>query len=59
VAYLGDDATDEHAFRALKGRGLGIQVRDQQNRKDPEPPTDADVRMWAPTDLLPFLALWR
>jgi len=27
VAYLGDDITDEDAFRALDGRGLGVLVR--------------------------------
>jgi trehalose 6-phosphate phosphatase len=27
--YLGDDETDEDAFRALAGRGLGILVADE------------------------------
>ena len=31
--YLGDDITDEHAFRALAGRGIGILVADPA---DPE-----------------------
>ena len=31
--YLGDDITDEHAFQALKGRGIGIYVGSQT---DPE-----------------------
>jgi trehalose 6-phosphate phosphatase len=31
--YVGDDITDEHAFRALSGRGIGILVADPA---DPE-----------------------
>ena len=30
--YIGDDVTDEDAFRALKGQGIGILVRDDQPR---------------------------
>ncbi len=31
--YLGDDITDEDAFRALGGRGLTLVVRDEQDRR--------------------------
>jgi trehalose 6-phosphate phosphatase len=31
--YLGDDTTDEDAFRALSGRGLGVVVRDGSARR--------------------------
>jgi trehalose-phosphatase len=30
--YVGDDVTDEDAFRALKGQGIGVLVRDDQPR---------------------------
>lgn len=59
VAYLGDDRTDEDAFRALKGRGTSFQVHDEQHLDIAKRETLADVRLWSPTDLLPFLARWR
>jgi trehalose 6-phosphate phosphatase len=31
--YLGDDTTDEDAFRALSNRGLGVVVRDGSDRR--------------------------
>ncbi len=31
--YVGDDLTDEHAFEALKGRGLGLVVRGEVERE--------------------------
>jgi len=52
AAYLGDDQTDENAFRAIKGRGLSILVR-------PEPrPTMADVWLRPPDELGRFLRDW-
>ena len=38
--YIGDDLTDENAFRALSGRGLGILVRDGEER-----PTEASMAL--------------
>lgn len=53
AAYLGDDQTDENAFRAIKGRGLAILVR-------PEPrPTMADMWLRPPEELIRFLQDWR
>ena len=52
IAYLGDDQTDENAFRAIKGRGLAILVR-------PEPrPTMADMWLRPPEELSQFLRDW-
>jgi trehalose-phosphatase len=52
AAYLGDDQTDENAFRAIKGRGLAVLVR-------PEPrPTLADVWLRPPDELGGFLRDW-
>lgn len=51
-AYLGDDMTDEDAFRAISGRGLGILV-------SPAPrDTAADVWLTPPEELLWFLERW-
>ena len=52
VAYLGDDRTDEDAFRALSGRGAAVLVR-------PAPrPTAADLWIAPPSELLEFLDRW-
>jgi trehalose-phosphatase len=52
AAYLGDDHTDENAFRAIKGRGLAILIR-------PEPrPTMADIWLRPPEELVQFLRDW-
>ncbi len=51
-AYLGDDLTDEAAFRAIKGRGLGILARRQVRA------TDADVWLRPPEELIDFLKRW-
>jgi len=52
AAYLGDDLTDEAAFRAIKGRGLGVLVRRQHR------PTSADVWLQPPGELRDFLRRW-
>ncbi len=52
VAYLGDDRTDEDAFRALKGKGLTILVRPEWRE------TDADLWIRPPDELLDFLRSW-
>lgn len=52
AAYLGDDNTDECAFRAITGRGLGVLVRPRFRK------TAARVWIQPPEDLLEFLTLW-
>ncbi len=49
AAYLGDDQTDENAFRAIKGRGIAILVRSEPR------PTVADVWLRPPDELGRFL----
>jgi trehalose 6-phosphate phosphatase len=51
-AYLGDDLTDEHAFAAIKGRGLGVLVREELRE------TKADLWLRPPEELLDFLKRW-
>ena len=52
AAYLGDDLTDERAFRALAGRGLSVLVRPRQRR------SEAHVWLKPPEQLLDFLSRW-
>jgi len=52
AAYLGDDRTDEDAFRALAGRGLRVLVRPEFRE------TEADLHLTPPHELLDFLDRW-
>jgi trehalose 6-phosphate phosphatase len=52
IAYLGDDLTDEDAFKALKGKGLSVLVRDEHRD------TLADCWLTPPDELLDFLQKW-
>jgi trehalose-6-phosphatase len=52
IAYLGDDLTDEDAFEALEGRGLGVLVRREWR------PSGAVVWVRPPGELRKFLEDW-
>lgn len=52
TAYLGDDATDEDAFRALPEEAVGILVRPEMRK------TSADFWIRPPQELLEFLDRW-
>ena len=52
VAFLGDDLTDEDAFRALGTRGLSVLIRNEPRR------TSAHVRLSPPQELVAFLERW-
>jgi trehalose 6-phosphate phosphatase len=52
AAYLGDDLTDESAFRAIRGHGLGILVRREKRE------SAADVWLRPPEELRGFLERW-
>lgn len=49
--YVGDDVTDEDAFTALRGRGVGIVVRGE----DDDRPTAAALTLAGPPDVAAFL----
>ncbi len=52
AAYLGDDATDERAFRTIRGRGLSVLVRPRWRQ------TAAELWLKPPEDLVEFLTQW-
>jgi trehalose 6-phosphate phosphatase len=52
IAYLGDDLTDEDAFRALRGRGLSVLVRAEYRE------TNAEAWLRPPHELVGFLTQW-
>jgi trehalose 6-phosphate phosphatase len=52
VAFLGDDLTDEAAFAAVEGRGLGILVRPEHRQ------TAAGAWLRPPEEIKWFLEKW-
>ena len=52
VAYLGDDLTDEDAFRALNGHGLTVLVKETYRE------TNADTWIRPPHELIDLLERW-
>jgi trehalose-phosphatase len=51
-AYLGDDLTDEDAFKAIKGSGIAVLVKDELRE------TRADLWLTPPDELVDFLNRW-
>jgi trehalose 6-phosphate synthase len=52
AVYVGDDDTDEDAFRELSGRGIGVRVG------APASDTAAQIQLADQRDVLPFLERW-
>jgi len=52
IAYLGDDLTDEDAFRVLNGHGLTVLVKGTYRE------TNADTWIRPPQELIDFLERW-
>jgi trehalose 6-phosphate phosphatase len=52
IAYLGDDLTDEDAFRVLNGHGLRVLVKDTYRE------TNADTWIRPPQELIDLLERW-
>jgi trehalose 6-phosphate phosphatase len=52
AAYLGDDTTDEGAFRAIQGRGFSVLVRPRWRQ------SAAQLWLRPPDELLEFLEQW-
>jgi trehalose 6-phosphate phosphatase len=53
--YLGDDITDEHAFQALAGRGVGVLVGDPRDPEVGQRTTAADFVLTSVEEVERFL----
>lgn len=59
VAYLGDDQSDEDAFRAVQGRGMAVRVLPPGSAAaDASRASAAGMTLQAPEELLSFLHRW-
>ena len=52
IAYLGDDLTDEDAFKEVGNNGLSVLVKEKKRS------TKADLQLIPPTELLDFFDKW-